>query len=501
MIRVIIPLGRRRAAGYIIELSDSPPEQISLEIRDITEIVDPEPMFGPEDLHFYKWISHYYLYPLGKTLAEILPAPKNLRKKRAAPSPPWHSQKVHTPNHYQALAIAGIIEKIKAGGFSPMVLHGVTGSGKTEVYLLAMAEALKSDGGVIFLVPEIGLTPQLLDRIRSRFGEEKIATLHSNIAPSVRYSSWNRIRRGEIRLVAGARSALFAPVKNLKLIIVDEEHDASYKQDDRMPYHARDLAIVRAKLQGTSVILGSATPSLQTLHNAKRGRYQLLSLPERVAERPLPDVEIVDMRKSGTEEGKIHPLSKMLESALRDTLAAGMQTLLFLNRRGFHTIVFCQKCRHGFRCPSCAVSMTHHAAEGVLKCHYCGLTQPVPTTCPECKGSRIHHFGLGTERLEQEIRQLFPDARIARMDSDTTVRKGAHERILLTLQNKETDILVGTQMITKGHDLPDIALVGVVCADLSLDVPDFRAAERTFQLLTQVSGRGGRGDYPGRVII
>jgi primosomal protein N' (replication factor Y) len=500
--RVVIPLGRRRATGFIIGLSASPPEAIPVKIREIAELSDREPLFGAEDLEFYRWISRYYLYPLGKAIAEIIPAAKKMRRKRTAvPSGESEGLQTFQLNHHQERAKAGISELIRAGGFHPVVLHGVTGSGKTEIYLHAMAEVLKTGGSVLFLVPEIALTPQLLNRICARAGQEEIAVLHSDIAPSIRYSHWQRIRRGEIRLVAGARSALFAPLRDLRLIVVDEEHDTSYKQDDRLPYHARDLAIMRAKLAKALVILGSATPSMQTLYHAKKQKYRLFSLPERVAQRPLPDVEIIDMRDEKDTEGRILPLSALLQGALKDTLNAGRQALLFLNRRGFHTIVFCQDCRHRLLCPACAVAMTHHVAEGVLKCHYCGRHQPVPTTCPACRGSRIRHFGLGTERLEAEVRRLFPDARTARMDSDTTVHKGAHEAILKSLRGRHTDILVGTQMITKGHDLPDIALVGVVCADLSLDVPDFRAAERTFQLLTQVSGRGGRGDFPGQVII
>ncbi|MBU4583414.1 MAG: primosomal protein N', partial [Proteobacteria bacterium] len=296
-------------------------------------------------------------------------------------------------------------------------------------------------------------------------------------------------------------SALFAPVRNLRLIVVDEEHDPSYKQDDRLRYNARDLALVRGKAAGALVILGSATPGIQTFFQVKRGAYRLLRLPFRVDDRPLPVVEVVDMKMERDEQGRTPLLSRALIAALGETLAQRKQTLLFLNRRGFHTFLFCPDCGHVFTCPSCDLSLTHHAAMGVLKCHHCDFTSKPPTTCPACRGSHVRSQGAGTERVEEEVRKFFPEARIARMDSDTTSRKGETERILRGLDRREIDILVGTQMITKGHDFPEITLVGVLAADASMNIPDFRAAERTFQLLTQVSGRGGRGDQPGRVVI
>ena len=303
------------------------------------------------------------------------------------------------------------------------------------------------------------------------------------------------------RIVVGARSALFAPVRNLRLVIVDEEHDSSYKQDDRMRYHARDLAIVKAKLLGAGVVLGSATPSLQTYLNSNKKKYHRLRLPRRVEDRPLPVVEIIDMKAERDEKGNVPILSRSLRQAVRETLEAKKQVLLFLNRRGFNTFLSCLDCGHVFSCLNCSVSLTHHAREGILKCHYCDLNIPIPHHCPACQGSRIHSYGVGTERLEGTIKTMFPQARVARMDSDTTTGSGAHGRILHALDQGDIDILVGTQMITKGHDFPNVTLVGVISADTALHIPDFRAAEKTFQLLTQVSGRGGRGDDPGRVII
>ncbi|OHE18050.1 MAG: primosomal protein N', partial [Syntrophobacterales bacterium GWC2_56_13] len=353
----------------------------------------------------------------------------------------------------------------------------------------------------IYLVPEIALTAQLRSRICGRFPEREIAVLHSGISRSARYDQWKRIRRGEVRVVVGARSALFAPVENLRLIIVDEEHDPSYKQDDRLRYNARDLALVRGRFSKATVLLGSATPAIQSYFHAADGRYRYLTLPARIDDRPLPLVEVVDLRTERNEKGMTPLLSRTLIEAIRKTLDSGKQTLLFLNRRGFHTYLFCPDCGHAFSCPNCDIALTHHAAEGVLKCHHCDFTVKAADLCPACRGNRVRSYGAGTERIEEEAGKLFPGARITRMDSDTTSRKGDSERILRGLDRRDIDILIGTQMITKGHDFPEITLVGVIAADASLNIPDFRAAERTFQILTQVSGRGGRGDQPGRVVV
>jgi primosomal protein N' (replication factor Y) (superfamily II helicase) len=404
-------------------------------------------------------------------------------------------------NGAQAAALEEIHECLASGIFSPCLLHGVTGSGKTEVYLRAIAEALRGGGAAIYLVPEIALTAQLLSRIDSRFPEQEIAVIHSGISRGVRYDQWRRIRRGEVRVVVGARSALFAPLRDLRLIVVDEEHDSSYKQDERLRYSARDLALVKGRFSRATVILGSATPAIQSYYHAAEGRYRYLSLPARIDDRPLPCVEVVDLRTERNEQGLTPLFSRVLIEAIRETLAAGKQTLLFLNRRGFHTFLVCPECGYAFSCPNCAIALTHHAAEGVLKCHHCAFSVKAAAVCPRCRGSNVLSHGAGTERVEEEAKRLFPDARIARMDSDTTSRKGDSERILRCVGRREIDILVGTQMIAKGHDFPEITLVGVVAADASLNIPDFRAAERTFQILTQVSGRGGRGDKPGRVVI
>jgi primosomal protein N' (replication factor Y) len=643
--RVLIPFGKRRLIGYIIDVSQSTTCE---DIKEIIEILDPEQLFNEDDLEFYRWVSQYYIYPLGQALTEILPGgidPKSDRcisivkgnqgtndfqmsasqrniidalsqipagltltrlkkiigkkdiyrdinilqskgfiavgditqKPGIAPK----MEKIVTLNHQNVIKtkltkkqnllvdflslhgsspVAALREKFKnvlplirgleqqnlvciteeevsrhhgqcpdigVGGlvitqnedqedafgeivtglesarFSPYLLHGITGSGKTEVYLNAIGETLRMDGGVIFLVPEIALTPQLISRFNRRFVNQEIAVLHSGISKSARYDQWRRIQRGEIRVVIGARSAVFAPVRNLRLIIVDEEHDTSYKQDDRMRYNARDLAIMKAKLHAATVIVGSATPAIQTYFNTMKGKYKHLVLPRRVEDRSLPKVDIIDMKREAKGDSQVSSriLSRSLKDEIQDTLERKQQTLLFLNRRGFHTFMFCLDCGNSFKCLNCAVSMTYHASESSLKCHYCDFTIKPSASCPECSGKRIQSYGVGTEKLEDEVRRLFPHARIGRMDSDTTARKGASEKILKALERRDIDILVGTQMITKGHDFPYVTLVGVISADTSLNMPDFRSAERTFQLLTQVSGRGGRGASPGRVIV
>lgn len=404
-------------------------------------------------------------------------------------------------NPDQQAALREIRQSIADACYTPYLLHGVTGSGKTEVYLQAIAEVLRNQGGAICLAPEIALTPQLFSRFTERFPDQEMALMHSGLSAGIRYDQWRRIRKGDVRVVIGARSAVFAPVRNLRLIIVDEEHDVSYKQDDRMRYNARDLAIVRARQHNATVILGTATPSLQSYLNSLLKKYRLLRLPQRVEDRPLPAVEIVDMRMQQDDKGGARILSQPLMQALTETMKSGRQSLLFLNRRGFNPFLFCVQCGHVLQCLNCSVSLNHHAAEGKLKCHYCDLALDIPDRCPVCRGRRIQSYGVGTERLEEEVRKAFPLARVARMDSDTTAARGAHGRILQSLERFEIDILVGTQMITKGHDFPNVTLVGVISADTAMNIPDFRAAEKIFQIMTQVSGRGGRGDVPGKVVI
>ena len=385
-----------------------------------------------------------------------------------------------------------------AGLFTPFLLHGVTGSGKTEVYLRVIATALEAGRTALVLVPEISLTPQLAARFRARFGD-LVAILHSGMSETVRLGEWSRLRRGEARIVVGARSAVFAPLARLGVIVVDEEHDGSFKQDEGVRYHARDVALVRAQRAGAVCVLGSATPSLESAAQAERGAYRKLTLTVRPTARPMPSVEIIDLRKYMPDGEAM--LSAPLRAAIGETVAAGNQTILFLNRRGFATFVLCRGCGHSFRCPHCSVSLTYHRHSDRLSCHYCGFQQRVPNACPSCSAvDTIERKGLGTEKVADAVAAAFPGARIARLDRD--VATGAKiEAVLSRVARREVDVLVGTQMVTKGHDFPGVTLVGVLCADTGLNLPDFRASERTFQLLAQVAGRAGRGDKPGRVMI
>ncbi|HEX3478738.1 MAG TPA: primosomal protein N' [Kofleriaceae bacterium] len=389
-------------------------------------------------------------------------------------------------------------ETSRERAFTPFLLHGVTGSGKTEVYLQVIATALAAGRTALVLVPEISLTPQLAARFRARFGD-LVAILHSGLSETARLGEWSRLRRGEARIAVGARSAVFAPLAGLGVIVVDEEHDGSFKQDEGVRYHARDVALVRAQRAGAVCVLGSATPSLESAAHAERGAYKKLTLTQRPTARPMPEVEIIDLRTYVPDGDAM--LSAPLRTAIGEALAAGDQTILFLNRRGFATFVLCRACGHAFRCPHCSVSLTYHRHSDRLACHYCGFAQRVPEACPGCGATgTIERKGLGTEKVADAIATAFPGARVARLDRD--VATGAKiEAVLARVARREVDVLVGTQMVTKGHDFPGVTLVGVLCADTGLNLPDFRASERTFQLLAQVAGRAGRGDRPGRVMI
>jgi primosomal protein N' (replication factor Y) len=402
------------------------------------------------------------------------------------------------PNGAQLEAI-GHIEHAIENGFQPFLLWGVTGSGKTEVYLRCIAACLQRQRGAIVLVPEISLTHQLVDRVRARFGD-RVAVLHSDLSDGERWDEWRKISRGEVSIVVGARSAVFAPLPRLGLIVVDEEHDSAYKQEDGLRYNGRDVAVMRAKLANCPVVLGSATPAMESYFNGHSGRYRVLRLEERVEARPLPSVDIVDLRRTPSA-GRAVLVSQQLLAALKANLAGHGQSLIFLNRRGFANFLQCHQCGDVPQCPNCSVTLTLHKKSQALRCHHCDHTLRIPTACRACGGLSLGVWGAGTEQVEAALKQLLPNARIGRMDRDTTARKGSQRRILVAWERQEYDVLVGTQMITKGHDIPGVTLVGVVLADLSLNFPDFRAAERTFQLLTQVAGRAGRGERPGTVIV
>jgi len=427
-------------------------------------------------------------------------AVKQERASTDETDPEWNPEAPQVFTKEQQTIFKQLVQSITASEFKTFLLHGVTGSGKTEVYMRAIQQALDVGKTAIMLVPEISLTPQTVNRFQRRFGS-KVAILHSGLTNIERYLEWKKIREEQVSIVVGARSAVFAPFKNLGILIIDEEHDTSYKQDSVPRYHARETAIARAQACGAVVILGSATPSLESRRKTVNGEYQYLALEDRIGDRLLPVIRIVDMRKERDESKNYSIFSIPLKQAMMDRLEQKEQMFLFLNRRGTANYVVCRKCGFVFECLRCSVSLTFHGNSKTLRCHYCDFSAPMPGQCTECSGEIIRFSGFGTQKLEEETRALFPQARIKRMDRDTMKTRGSFENIYNEMRNGDIDILIGTQMITKGHHFPNVTLVGVVYADLSLHIPDFRSSERTFQLLTQVAGRAGRGKIPGTVIV
>jgi primosomal protein N' (replication factor Y) len=405
-----------------------------------------------------------------------------------------------TLNPHQLTAYQKIEAALRANQFQAFLLQGVTGSGKTEVYLRAIDACLALGRGALLLVPEIALTPSVAGQFAHRFGD-RVAILHSAFHDAERAEQWRRIRGGLAGVVVGTRSGVFAPVQNLGLIVVDEEHDHSYKQQETPRYHGRDVAVYRAQACGACVVLGSATPSLESRYNAERGKYQLLDLPERIERRPMPHVELIDMRQEFLQTRQQATFSRRLKDAIAERLKSGEQSMLLLNRRGFSSFVTCRACGWRMECPNCAVTLTWHRRDRRMLCHYCNTAQRTPTRCPQCDSEYLQYIGTGAEKAEDELHHEFPQARIARMDRDTVSGKRHFETILQGFRDGDYDVLVGTQMIAKGHDIPNVTLVGIVSADIGLGMPDFRAAERTFQLLTQAAGRAGRGDLAGQVLI
>ncbi len=411
----------------------------------------------------------------------------------------------HALNPEQQSAVDQLSKDLGAGAFSVSLLLGVTGSGKTEVYLRAIDEALRAGGGVVFLVPEVALTPQTVARLRSRLeaiaGGERCVVWHSHLSEGERLDGWLALATGEARVVVGARSAVFAPVRNLRLVVVDEEHEPAYKQDETPRYHGRDVAVMRAKLAGALCLLGSATPSLESFTNVEAGKYRLLQLTQRVDARQLPYIDIVDLRIEAAKQRGQPALSGKLVRALHARLERREQTILFINRRGYSSSLLCRQCGHVEGCPHCSIAMTFHRTDDTLRCHLCGHQRAAPASCPQCRAPDIRWRGLGTQRVEEAVRRVAPRARVERMDTDTMGRKNRFREVLAEFRAGRIDILIGTQMIGKGLDFPNVTLVGLVDADISMHVPDFRANERTFQLLVQVAGRAGRGDRAGEVIV
>ena len=406
----------------------------------------------------------------------------------------------HELTNAQVAVLREIEKPMAQKTYTTFLLHGITGSGKTEVYMRAMRATLDLGRSAMMLVPEIALTPVFSRRLRAQFGDQ-VAIFHSSLSKGERFDEWNRVKNGEARIVIGTRSAVFAPVSDLGLVIVDEEHESTYRQQDSPYYNGRDVGVVRAEKESAVVVLGSATPSLESFHNARIGKYRYLNLPDRIANRPLARARIVDMREVFARYGKPRVLSDELLDAIAETLDRGEQSIILLNRRGYSSFVLCRSCGESIHCPNCDVTLTYHRSERVIVCHYCNHRQAAPSLCPKCHGKYIYYVGEGTEQIEEMMRELFPALRIARIDRDTTSRRSLFEKSLFDFSEGKLDMLVGTQMLAKGHDFPNVTLVGVVSVDAGLQLPDFRAAERTFQLITQVAGRAGRGDRPGHVLI
>jgi primosomal protein N' (replication factor Y) len=564
---VRVPVGRSQVTGYLLGPTDmAPPGRL----RDIREVLDPIPRFGPELVPLFRWVADYYQYPLGEALSFIIPGgapaarprrefwacpleapeggPSRLGPKsrallaflkEAGPIPVKDLQDrfpscrdplrrlaarglvgledrtrlrtlpddapltLEEPSFTlvpdQEEALGGIVAGIEAGGFTPFLLHGVTASGKTEVYLSAAAHALAQGRQVLVLAPEIALTHPVAQAFKRRFGA-RVALLHSGLSEAFRVDQWRRIMVGEVDIVVGARSAVFAPLPRLGLVVVDEEHDPSYKQEGGLLYQARDVALYRGKLAGAAVVLVSATPQVTSCYYARQGKYRYLKLDRRVTPQTLPEIRLVDLRSQRGDKS-LKVISRPLHNALDEVLRRGEQALLFLNRRGYARAVFCLFCGQVFQCRHCSVALTHHQDQDRLVCHYCGYTEAVPAHCPNCQSSAIKRYGVGTEKVESELKRLFPTARVARLDRDTAPHSGRALSVLKAFAAGDLDFMVGTQMITKGHHFPQVTLVGVIAADLSLFFPEYHAGERTFQLLSQVAGRAGRGEAKGTVLI
>lgn len=500
--RVWVPFRSHRKIGYIVEVSEKPKVD---KTREAIEIIDEEPILTPAMLDLAKWVKNNYYCSWGEAVEAMLPGP--LRKgrhdmKTLNPEPREKSERTshETLTEEQSDIFSEIKHCIDKEMPKVFLIHGVTGSGKTEIYLQAMQQVLDKGKSGVILVPEISLTPQTVERFVSRFGN-KVVVLHSRMLTSVRFREWKRIASGEVKVVVGPRSAIFSPLRDPGLFIVDEEHEPSYKQEDKPRYHAREVAIERARQNNCPVLLGSATPSLESFYKAKKGEYTLTRLTKRIRQDALPKVKVVDMRMDIDMRTGKRVISKVLEEALRKELKKKYQCLVFLNRRGYSTFVMCRKCGHVMKCEQCDSPFVFHKEKGAMVCHYCDRRLAPVKICPECESDYLRYLGTGTQRVQRELERLFPGARIARMDSDTMKKRGAHTRVLNKFKAREIDILVGTQMIAKGFDFPMVTQIGVVSADANLNLPDFRSGERTFDLITQVAGRAGRGDLGGEVVV
>jgi len=488
--QIMVPFGKRRDLGYVVGFSETAEVE---KTKDILEIVSEEPLFDAKQLELAKWMAEYYCCFLMAAVKLMIGADAARNKKQETRTKQEPSNNIQIPKlrEAQGKALSEIEKAIEKKQAETFLLYGVTGSGKTEVYMRAIAKVLELGKSAIVLVPEIALTPQMVERFVGRFGEQ-VAVVHSHMTLKQRRVARDWVAGGEKRIVLGARSALFAPVQDLGIVVIDEEFEGSYKQDKSPRYHAREVAKKLCEIHQAVLVLGSATPSIETFFEVKHR----LSLPERINQQPMPEVEIVDMRKE--HKGA---LSQKLRDLLVETFEKKEQSILFLNRRGFFTFLMCQKCGFSFSCPTCSVSLAYDHHDKKLRCGHCEYKIDPPRSCPRCNEEALRFFGTGTQRIEQEVAKLLPRARIMRYDRDTVTKRGSHEKLFKTFSEGEADVLIGTQMIAKGLDIPSVTMVGAVSADIGLQFPDFRSAETTFHLLTQVAGRAGRHHLPGKVVI
>ena len=501
--KVQVPFGKgdRLKGAFVFSVRDELENPV--ENLKYVESLDPDICLSREMIETCRWMKKRYLCRYIEAVSCFTPpgkAPKKAAKEGNLDPEKYQREACKEPTFEQRGALSQILPGVREGRHDIFLLHGVTGSGKTEIYLRVIEEAASAGKTAIILVPEISLTPLLIDRFMRRFDPERIAVLHSKLTPAQRFRQWLKIKRGEIQVVIGARSAVFAPLENIGVIILDEEHEGSYKADMSPKYETSEVAIKRAMAWGSTVILGSATPSINSMYRAEQGFYKYIQLKNRYNMNPLPEVEIVDMRQE-LKEGNRSVISGRLYQAMKETLEQGQQVIVLLNRRGYTTFVSCRDCGYVVKCQGCGISMTYHKDQNACVCHYCGRKVAVPEVCPKCGSRHIKHFGAGTEKLEEGIRELFEGYKTDRLDIDTVKTKGSMERILSDFERGDTRILIGTQLVAKGLDFRNVGLVGIVSADISLNIPDFRSAERTFQLVTQASGRAGRGDEQGHVVI
>lgn len=501
---VLVPLGKRKAKGVVLGPAT---ERGEFKLKAVHAANPDRPVLPERHLRWLEWLAEYYHHPVGHVTALAFPPLETEKRQRRSHKAPVVRTVNPRPAPELTLEQAEVLRRIEGQkGFHVHLLHGVTGSGKTEVYLRLLSEVVAEGRQGLVLVPEIALTPQLLERFSARFGDQ-VAVLHSHLTDREKTEQWWAAVRGEKSILLGARSALFCPLPRLSLIIIDEEHEASFKQDEKLKYHGRDAAIMQAKINQCPIVLGSATPSLESWHQAQQGRYALHQMNHRVANRELPHMDVIDLREdrrsSRNEESRERPfwLSQNLHQAMSETLDRREQVALFLNRRGVAQTALCEDCGHIFECPNCAISLTVHGRRHLV-CHYCDFTQALLEHCPQCSSNAVKTLGLGTELIEDDIKKLFPQARVARADRDEIQSREALEELIRSVEHREVDILIGTQMIAKGLDFPGLTLVGLVLADVGFSLPDFRASERSFQLITQVAGRAGRHSAePGRVIL